>query len=279
MATFYSNRPIVTDGLVLYHDFGNPKCYSGTGTTCYDLSGNNHNGAISGSYTGSGGPEGGFVTESLGGLYTPNTRPGGVGVLTTNPYISFDLPASLDFQPSTDDVTLIVWCKPNDFAPHSSAGYNQASWMVFGRGNFSDGTIGIQFKSYNTGSAQVQGGVRFAFGEFASGTATNYITTGSLYQLAYTYTRINGVTGSAYINGELYGTRTDAALQQATGSSWVGTPESPSTGRWMLAGPYAMGGNQASGSITVYNCSLYNKALSADEIKQNYNALRGRYGI
>jgi len=31
--------------------------------------------------------------------------------------------------------------------------------------------------------------------------------------------------------------------------------------------------------ITIANCSIYNRALSQEEIKQNFNALRGRYGI
>jgi Concanavalin A-like lectin/glucanases superfamily len=41
--------PIVTDGLALYLDAGNPASYSGTGTTWYDLSGKNAHGTINGS--------------------------------------------------------------------------------------------------------------------------------------------------------------------------------------------------------------------------------------
>jgi len=30
---------------------------------------------------------------------------------------------------------------------------------------------------------------------------------------------------------------------------------------------------------TIYNCSIYNRALTAQEIKQNFNALKGRFGL
>jgi len=276
MATYYSNRPIVTDGLVLYHDFGNPKCYSGTGTTCYDLTGNNHDGAISGSYTGSGG----FVTESLGGLYTPDTRPDGVNSLTNNAYISFGLPSSLDFQPSTDDITLVVWHKINYFAP-AGGGYTNASWRIWGRGTFQN-SIGIDaISNTDETTGTIRGIVRGSGTENAGGQLIDKtgITTGSLHQTTYIYKQTGGVTHSLYIDGELHNSSNSGIVQQQTGSSFDGTPASPGVGRWMLTGPYAGGGDQTSGSITVYNCSLYNKALSADEVKQNFEALRGRYDI
>lgn len=39
---------IVRDGLVLYLDAANPKSYSGSGTTWYDLTGNNNNATLNG---------------------------------------------------------------------------------------------------------------------------------------------------------------------------------------------------------------------------------------
>jgi len=53
---------IVTSGLVLYWDFGNPASYPGTGTTVTDLSGNNNNGTIIGSGT--------YNASLNGGIYT-----------------------------------------------------------------------------------------------------------------------------------------------------------------------------------------------------------------
>ena len=48
MALAHSPK-IVTDGLVLCLDAGNPKSYPGSGTTWYDLSGNGNNGTNSNS--------------------------------------------------------------------------------------------------------------------------------------------------------------------------------------------------------------------------------------
>ena len=45
----------------------------------------------------------------------------------------------------------------------------------------------------------------------------------------------------------------------------------------ILIGGYGTGSNVFNGRIS--NASVYNRVLSATEIQQNYNALRGRYGI
>jgi hypothetical protein len=44
--SIYGGPDIITDGLVLDMDFGSSKCYSGTGTSCKDLSVNNFNGEL-----------------------------------------------------------------------------------------------------------------------------------------------------------------------------------------------------------------------------------------
>ena len=39
-------------------------------------------------------------------------------------------------------------------------------------------------------------------------------------------------------------------------------------------------GNRTRGvNGTVYNCSIYNRALTAQEVLQNYNATKKRYGL
>jgi hypothetical protein len=50
MSLIHSPR-IVTDGLVLCLDAGNPKSYTGSGTTWTDLSGNGNNGTLTNSPT------------------------------------------------------------------------------------------------------------------------------------------------------------------------------------------------------------------------------------
>jgi hypothetical protein len=84
------------------------------------------------------------------------------------------------------------------------------------------------------------------------------ILTNTVYFLDLTY---DGTTWRAYKNGILDG-------------SWTGPFGS-------LNGDYFWIGNGYNGytNIQVYNTKLYNRALSESEIQQNFNALRGRFGI
>jgi hypothetical protein len=50
------------------------------------------------------------------------------------------------------------------------------------------------------------------------------------------------------------------------------------SGRQLVLGRYGFSNlNEYSGSI--FTASIYNRALTASEVSQNYNALRGRFGI
>jgi hypothetical protein len=80
----------------------------------------------------------------------------------------------------------------------------------------------------------------------------------------YTYTFTSG-TGSLYKNGTLLVTSNNHQ-----------TPVSSSTYQSLFIAN-ALGSNYA--ACNVYSTQIYNRALSATEITQNFNALRGRYGI
>lgn len=56
----YGGPDIITDGLVCYFDFANPKCYPRSGTSAIDLSGSNNIGVLQNSPT--------FNTENYGNL-------------------------------------------------------------------------------------------------------------------------------------------------------------------------------------------------------------------
>ena len=44
--SIYGGPDIITDGLVFDMDFASVKCYTGSGTSCTDLSGNNFSGEL-----------------------------------------------------------------------------------------------------------------------------------------------------------------------------------------------------------------------------------------
>jgi hypothetical protein len=77
----------------------------------------------------------------------------------------------------------------------------------------------------------------------------------------YVYVLQNGY--KLYINGSLLTTYTSyTALETNTNALYIGK--------------FSYGGVL---SGKVYNSKIYNRVLTPDEVKQNFNATRGRYGI
>lgn len=76
-------------------------------------------------------------------------------------------------------------------------------------------------------------------------------------------------TATLYINGVAAGT---------TNPTWT-SATSIDTGNWQIGGGVAFGGNTGSyGAGDIPVARMYNRALSVGEVRQNFNALRGRFG-
>ena len=107
------------------------------------------------------------------------------------------------------------------------------------------------------------------FGQWTGGMTTVATSSQSLnawYNLVLTY---NGTTATAYVNGVSVGS--SAIIWSAPGASTFFSLMSQDATRMSGATAYA------SGSIGAF--MVYNRALAADEVTTNFNALRGRYGI
>ena len=90
-------------------------------------------------------------------------------------------------------------------------------------------------------------------------------STGVWYHYAFTYNHSTFLK-EIYRNGvQLTGTPVQ------TQTSYIGT------GTVRIGGSYSSGGSVADGKIS--SATLYNRVLTAAEVAQNFNALRGRYGI
>jgi len=107
------------------------------------------------------------------------------------------------------------------------------------------------------------------FGQWTGAMTTIITSARSLnawYNLAITY---NGTTATAYINGTSVGSNT--IIWSAPGANTFFALMSQDATNMSGTTAYA------SGSVGAF--MVYNRALTADEVTTNFNALRGRYGI
>jgi hypothetical protein len=237
---------IATDGLVLCLDAGNTKSYPGSGTTWSDLSGNGYNFSLINSLT--------FNSANGGGIEQDGS----------NEYIERAYTPELSFNGNTS-FTLQIVAKNNNLlsnypsiASNGDPGGIGGGWDVF---LYDDNNFGgeygiIIFGRYQSGSSfQDAGGTCSYF--FTSETDAN-----STNFWCYTYSSTGG--GKLYRNGNLI------VSNSSTGSIT------------RTLNPNVYIGKRTNGNVTnctFYQFSAYNRALSASEVKQNFNALRGRFGL
>lgn len=171
-------------------------------------------------------------------------------------FFSFSSPRLIRFQ---DDTTLNtqtpsveVWIRTNNT--------NQNGFW------FEKGQVNTQYSLFQDGTEirwRANTGVTFV--DLVSVTTSNFINTTNWYQIVGTFTSGSQVL---YINGSIAGTGTT-----------IGTISTNAGG--MSIGVY---GGFSGFRDYFYNGDLsmvrvYNRVLSAAEVRQNFNALRGRYGI
>ena len=96
------------------------------------------------------------------------------------------------------------------------------------------------------------------------GTLLSY-TIPTINQIAQWTVTFNGSNIKVFINGVLNNSTTTASNQSGSNSTFY-------IGTFTDAGSEAFPG-------AIYECQVYNRVLSDDEISQNYNAQKGRYGL
>jgi hypothetical protein len=205
----YSGPEISNDGLVLCLDAANTRSYSGSGTTCFDLSGNENNGILTGSPT------------------------------LSNGVFQFN---------------------GSNYLRVSSINLSSGQYTVIGASRYSGGTRGRMITAISN---------NWLMGHWGNSVA-NYYAEGWVSAVGAggsdTTWRIYAATGNTatdtwalYINGVLNVSNTGGS-----------------------AGPNGLQVPQASGEQSIGECGFilaYNRVLSDAEIQQNFNALRGRFGI
>ncbi len=249
---------IVDNGLVLCIDPANLKSYSGSGSLLYNtLNASQTTSLINGpSFTSSG--KGEIVLDGI------------------NDYIQVNSSVtSQDLSPAV--ATFDIWLKPdntgyganNRSSPISRGNYNTSGGFFIHLRYYSSPAIQATFSNSSVNSYSFQGPestINLNWNEWVNVVITVNSTI-SIYS--------NGIlrgTGNRSVSNIIYGNGTintngDTNLMLCSGLGYVPTIDQGIGGTWR---PYK-------GSMSVFK--LYNRVLTATEVKQNFESTRSRYGI
>ena len=233
-----NRNSVVEDGLVFYVDASNANSYPGSGTNFADLAGSNDG------------------TLTNGATFDSNN--GGSIVLDgTNDYVSAG--TASDFMP-TNDMTIDAWINIDAYdsticmSPNSSGGNE----VIFYIATSTTSTFTAKKLSCT-----------FDNSDGASGSWPASNTDVPLSTWVHACLVRDGATARFYYNGAAdgTGTRGTGTLSYASGQPLYIGLDTDGTG-------YTQG-NFFDGKIAAVK--IYNRALSASEILQNYNALKNRF--
>ena len=236
---------IVTDGLVFCVDAGDKMSYPGAGTTWTDLSKNRNNGTLTNGPTFDSANGGSIVLDGI------------------NDYIS----VSNFNEDSNQNLSVMVWVYPIALDAGSFGGYDY-SWIINKRDSASDRQWQMYFRSIqndndfffratmwdNTAGTQVS----------ASPGGTTEIFENQWYHCVLTFNSSNSEV-NLYLNGVLEANTT------------LGGTGNRKTGARDLIFCKAAWDNGYFLSSNLASTQIYNRALTAAEVLQNYNATKGRF--
>ena len=235
MAISYNPR-IVTDGLVLALDAGNPKSYPGSGTTWTDLSGQGDNGTLVNGV--------GYDSANLGSLSFDGV----------NDYVDCGSNNILNF---TNSFSVSFWMNNN-------ISTNTLEYFV-NRWTYSTGN----YRQWSIDSGGVANRINFRIsGNGQDSGSTGIVSTNALYSSGWHHIcgTWDGLIMILYVDGIIVAGPTSK-------TSMVSTPNQKTfIGGGNLGSTLPMSGNIA-------QVSIYNKALTPQEIQQNFNATRSRFSI
>jgi hypothetical protein len=179
---------------------------------------------------------------------SPTYNTSGYFSFVTDDYLRFTNSTALDSQ----TFSVEVWIRTNNL--------NQNGFW------FEKGVVNSQYSLFQEGTAiqcRIYNGSSIV--NTISVTTANFMTTTSWYQVVFTFTT---GTQRCYINAAVAGSGTaSATVATNSGGMSIGA-----YGGYNGSRGYYYNGDQAIAAV-------YNRALSAAEVSQNFNALRGRFSI
>lgn len=314
MATRYGPR-IITDSLAMHLDAGDRNSYRGSGTTWFDLSGNNNHGTLVNSPTFSTNNSGLFTFNGSttyvnlnGGSVLNNWNPDGVSASTSyRGYTSLNM----WFRTSTISTGGVIKVMFGDnFLEYgiyhinstlytsavsgksttisANVWYNVCLIADIGRpttGTYSQaGSTTVTFTTtypvtFITGDTVTVSFTKTS-GVDAAPTNGNYVVT-----VTGTNTFTITVAGSALSSGTIIYSHSSNTSTNTTYINGVqlGSSSTSNTSNGANDNPFNVGRDNGSatsyftGDISIVQ--LYNRNLTSSEVKQNFEAIRGRYGV
>ena len=234
---------IVTDGLVLALDAANTKSYpSSGGSTWYNLTKDTINGTISG------------ATHNSSGYFSFNGSSNYIATGATSDWAFLHNGAS--------NFTIEAWVYFSSSAAYTicaTGGSSVETGMWFGQNST---TNYLNYQIYRGQSGSIAN-----FGNSTSGLNKN-----KWNYAAFTFDS-SSKTGTYYVNGVSSGSTSQSSYAYSSSN-----PNYPlQIGRYVYNSGSSSGGhyNGRMSMVKIYK----DKSLTASEIQQNFNALRGRFGI
>ena len=200
-----------------------------------------------------------------GTTWTDLSVNGNNGTLTNGPTYSSANGGSIVFD-GTDDYISPLGLTDAFWQGNWTASF----WVNFDTLNTSTGISDKTLLQHGTSSTRsglhlTQRNTRILFGLYGDDLeATTVLTTGTWYNVVYTLNNTTFVKQN-YLNGVIDNSHTG-------GGAYIGTGSNARIGGVVLVFGLTFDGFMS-------NCSFYNRVLTAPEITQNFNALRGRYGV
>jgi hypothetical protein len=229
----------VTNGLVFCVDAADKNSYSGTGTTWNDISGNGKNGTLTNGPT--------FNGSNLGNIVFDGT----------DDYTSTNLDLSWN---NTNSVSISMWIKTgNTSQSRGFLGTGNYEWQ-FRQGQYNGANNDLVFVYWDNSGGHTNGSIPSMTGFFDNTNWKHLVMTWN-----HTNSTMTFYKNSSLIYSLVYGNpslnRSSSELLQIGGNvySWDGL------------------GAYWNGSFS--GVSIYNRSLTSDEISQNYNATKSRFGL
>ena len=258
MSLHHSPR-IVTDRLILAVDAANTKSYPGTGTATKDLTSNAADGVLSANAT---------FSSTQGGIFQLDS--------TSN---LTHLGSNLNTIVGSDPFTFSLTMRLKEYPPSGSA----ATTGILQKGSY-NGSFGLNL-AYASNVDGFWSQARFLFGvRNLTGTAgvtpgygiftpssTMLLSLNQWYKVDLTHS-FAGTTHTLklYVNGVL-----DSTYQSSNSLFPINITNTNDLG----INNQIIGGNFVASNIDVAAYYVYLKELTLSEVQQNFNALRGRFGL